>query len=104
MKKLLFVVLLAGFSLSTQAVAGDLEAGKAQALESCSSCHGADGVAVVPGYPSLKGQNERYLIGALKAYKNGQRQGGLSAMMSSHAMRLSDDDIENLAAYFSSLK
>lgn len=104
MKKIVLGLVLSGGLLSFPTFAGDIEAGKALAADSCASCHGANGIAVVPGYPSLKGQNERYLVGALKAYKNKQRQGGLSAVMQSHAAKLSDQEIDDLAAYFSSLK
>ena len=41
---------------------------------------------------------------ALKAYKSGQRQGGMSALMKPQTSMLSDDDMANLAAYYSSLK
>ncbi len=83
--------------------AGQVDAGKAKSAV-CSACHGVDGVAVIPGYPSLKGQNEQYLVSSMKAYKNGQRTGGLATMMQAQAGMLSDQDIDNLAAYFASLK
>ncbi len=85
------------------AVAGDIEAGKAKAGV-CAACHGADGIALIPGYPNLKGQSEQYMISAIKAYKNGQRTGGTAPVMQAQASMLSDDDINNLAAYFASLK
>ncbi|MBD1555978.1 c-type cytochrome [Vibrio sp. S9_S30] len=84
-------------------VAGDANAGKAKAAV-CAACHGAGGIAAIDGYPNLKGQNEKYLVSALKAYKANQRTGGLAAVMSAQAMALSDEDIDNLAAYYSSLK
>ncbi|MDF4701856.1 c-type cytochrome, partial [Vibrio parahaemolyticus] len=40
--------------------AGDVAAGQAKAAV-CAACHGADGMATIPGYPNLKGQNEQYL-------------------------------------------
>lgn len=70
----------------------------------CAACHGADGIAVIPGYPNLKGQNEQYIVTAIKAYKNKERNGGLAPVMQAQASMLSDDDIANLAAYFASLK
>ncbi|MDP2574030.1 c-type cytochrome [Vibrio penaeicida] len=88
---------------SGASVAGDANAGKAKAAV-CAACHGADGIAAIDGYPNLKGQNEKYLVSSLKAYKANQRTGGLAAVMSAQAMGLSDQDIDNLAAYFSSLK
>ncbi len=93
---------LAGLTLNAQA-AGDAAAGKAKAAV-CAACHGANGKAMIPTYPNLAGQNEKYLVEALKAYKNKQRTGGQAAIMQGQAAALSDQDIENLAAYFSSLK
>lgn len=90
--------------LSGQALAaGDIEAGKAKAAV-CAACHGADGMAAIPGYPHLKGQNEQYLVSSLNAYKAKQRNGGLAAVMQAQASMLSDADIANLAAYYASLK
>lgn len=85
------------------ATAGDVDAGK-QKSAICAACHGANGITNVSVYPNLKGQNEAYLISALNAYKAGQREGGLSAVMIPQATSLSDEDIEDLAAYYSSLK
>ncbi|WP_369600023.1 cytochrome c [Hahella sp. SMD15-11] len=93
---------LTGLTLNVQA-AGDPEAGKAKAAV-CAACHGANGKAMIPTYPNLAGQNEKYLVEALKAYKNKQRTGGQAAIMQGQAAALSDQDIENLAAYYSSLK
>ena len=82
--------------------AGDAAAGKAKAAV-CAACHGQNGVAQIPIYPNLAGQNEQYLVAALKAYKAGQRQGGQAPVMQGQATGLSDADIANLAAYFASL-
>lgn len=82
--------------------AADAEAGKAKAAV-CAACHGKDGIAAIPGYPNLAGQNEQYLVTALEAYKNKQRSGGQSAVMQGQAMGLSDEDIANLAAYYANL-
>lgn len=80
----------------------DIEAGKAKSVV-CAACHGADGIATAPIYPNLKGQKEAYLISSLKAYKASQREGGMAALMTPQASMLSDEDIANLAAYYSSL-
>jgi cytochrome c len=67
----------------------------------CRACHGAKGAApIVPSYPKLNGQNKEYLISALKAYKAGDRKGGLAAAMAAQTMSLSDDDIKALAEYY----
>ncbi|NOQ93249.1 MAG: c-type cytochrome [Methylophaga sp.] len=89
---------------SAQSVlAGDAAAGKAKAAL-CAACHGANGIATMPAYPNLAGQNEPYLVSSLKAYRDKQRNGGMAAIMQMQAASLSDDDIDNIAAHFSGLK
>jgi cytochrome c553 len=94
------------FALSTAlpavASAGDVAAGKAKAAV-CAACHGQNGMAQIPTYPNLAGQNEQYLVHALKAYKAKDRSGGQAAIMQGQAAALSDEDIANVAAYFASL-
>jgi cytochrome c553 len=82
-----------------------IAAGKAagtvpQAAQLCVSCHGQDGVAVAPIYPSLAGQHEDYIVRALDEYKHGGRK---NAVMKGFAANLSDGDIAAIAAYFSRL-
>ena len=101
MQKLLVTTILAcSFFLVTNVQAADAEAGK-QKSEACVGCHGLNGKSNNPLYPHLKGQQKMYLIKALKAYRDGKRD---DPMMSSFASNLSDADIENLAAYYSSIK
>lgn len=100
MKKLLATLLLAGLCLPT--FAGDVEAGKKKA-PLCSGCHGPKGIAMIDGYPNIAGQNEKYLVNAMLAYKNGDRKGGLTGVMSGIAATLDETAIEDLAAYFSQL-
>lgn len=66
----------------------------------CVSCHGQDGVAIAPMYPSLAGQHEDYLVRALDEYKRGGRK---NPIMKGFVANLSDDDIETIAEYFSHL-
>lgn len=104
MKHLTFSLL--GLSLlfgANIALAGDAAAGQAKSAL-CASCHGANGIATMPAYPNLAGQNEAYLVSSLKAYKDKQRTGGMAAIMQMQAASLSDADIDNIAAYFASLK
>jgi|SRR4051794_25030165 cytochrome c553 len=79
--------------------AGDAAAGKAKA-EMCASCHGANGEGIPPN-PALAGKPEAEQIKALKDYKSGSRP---NPIMKGMAATLSDQDMENLAAYYSSLK
>ena len=81
------------------AVAADLATGKAKAGQ-CFVCHGADGIAKQPDAPNLAGQNEAYLIKALKEYRSGKREHEVMSMM---AKMLTDDDIANVASYFSAI-
>jgi len=91
-----------GSTVSALSAAADVEAGKARSAV-CAACHGKDGIAQIPSYPNLAGQNEQYLVSSLKAYKNKQRIGGLAVIMQGQAAGLSDEDIANLAAYYASL-
>jgi len=82
----------------TFASAGDPVAGE-QKSATCAACHGADGVSAIPSNPILAGQYASYLEFALKSYRDGSRQ---NAIMAGFAAALSDEDIEDLAAWYSS--
>lgn len=64
----------------------------------CAGCHGADGRALLPNYPHLAGQNRLYLEKSLRAYRDGERQ---SAEMRAAVGHLTNDEIAELASYFS---
>lgn len=105
MKKLIITVttvLALGLSMNSYA-GGDIAAGKAKSAM-CAACHGAKGKAIISTYPNLAGQNEQYLISAIKAYKNKNRAGGQANMMQTQAATLVDDDIKNVAAYYANMK
>ncbi len=78
----------------------DLAAGKALAERECKACHGVDGKGAAPAIPHLAAQRERYLLGALQAYKDGKRT---HAALKEIATHMSDADALNLAAYYASL-
>lgn len=80
--------------------AGDPAAGQAKAAP-CEACHGKLGKALDPIYPDLAGQHESYLIKALSDYRSGRRK---NVIMGSLAVNLSNQDIEDLAAWFASLE
>ncbi|MGD8573037.1 MAG: cytochrome c [Gammaproteobacteria bacterium] len=88
------------FAFTQVALAGDAAAGKAKS-QACVSCHGMNGKSNNPNYPNLAGQKKNYLVKAMKAYKSGERK---DAMMNSLLAPMSDEDIENLAEFFSSVK
>jgi cytochrome c553 len=79
--------------------AGDAAAGKAKSA-TCVGCHGPTGQGVPPN-PKLAGRSEDELLQALKDYKSGKRN---NAVMKAMTSGLSDQDMANLAAYYSSLK
>ena len=97
-----FVGLTALFSTNAVMAAGDAAAGQAKSA-SCVACHGANGIAAIPMYPSLAGQNEAYLVSSLQAYKDKRRTGGLSTIMTGQANNLSDQDIADLAAHYAAM-
>lgn len=100
MKKLtLTALLVAPMMLAGMAQAADPAAGQAKAAV-CMACHGADGIGVGPEWPNLKGQKELYLIKQMRAFRDGTRS---DPLMSAQAAGLSDEDIEDLAAYYSGL-
>lgn len=82
--------------------AGKAEAGKAMAAQVCAACHGPEGnKPTAPENPILAGQHQDYLAKALKDYKTGKRN---NPIMKGFATSLSNQDIENLAAWFASQK
>ena len=91
---------LALLAAAPLALAQDAAAGKAKAA-ACTACHGPLGIAVAPDAPNLAGQPESYLVEQLKAYRGGARKHEIMSLM---AKPLTDADIANLAAWFSSVK
>jgi cytochrome c553 len=69
-----------------------------KAGQTCVACHGNDGIGILPEYPNLAGQHADYLEHALRAYRGGQRK---NAVMAGMAAALTDQDIKELAKYYS---
>jgi cytochrome c553 len=78
--------------------AGTVEAGQAKSA-TCMGCHGMEGNSLNPEWPSLAGQHSSYILKQLKHFKAGERQNPLMTPM---AMILSDQDMDDLAAYYAS--
>ncbi len=98
MTRLCFVLL--AILLSTPVfAAGDAVAGQAKA-QLCAACHGSKGIAPNPLWPNLVGQQSVYLVKQIKAFRDGQRS---DPMMAPMVAGLTDQDIENIAAYYSKL-
>lgn len=78
---------------------GDPAAGEKIAGEKCQACHGLDGNSSDPQYPRLAGQYADYMVHSLSAYKSGGRN---NAIMGGFAAGLSEQDMEDVAAWYAS--
>jgi cytochrome c553 len=93
---LISILLLAGTAAANPLVEGSAEAGQAKAA-TCAACHGPQGKSLNPQWPSLAGQNARYLVEQLQAFKTGTRS---DVLMTGQAMALAEQDMRDLAAYY----
>ncbi|MBL4631380.1 MAG: cytochrome c [Paraglaciecola sp.] len=85
--------------MSQPILAADIAKGKSKSVV-CAACHGNNGISIIPMYPNLAGQKEQYLTLQMKAFRDGVRKNMLMAPM---VASLSDTDIDNLSAYYTSL-
>ena len=92
--------LLVSMVHATAQAEGDPEAGKTKSA-TCVACHSVDGNSVNPEWPKLAGQHEGYLIQQLLYFSDGERD---NAVMKGMAANLTDQDREDLAAYYASQK
>jgi len=98
MRHLTRLVALAALVAAGPALAGDMAT--PEKVTVCAACHGADGKAVMPMYPHLAGQYSNYIEQALKEYRSGARK---NPVMAAQAATLTDQEIRQLAEYFSHL-
>lgn len=98
MNKILLAVCFLMIAVNAPALAGDADAGKKKS-QTCVACHGPDGNSTAPDFPKIAGQHYDYLLKALKDYKSGARK---SPVMAPLVANLSQRDVEDLAAYYSS--
>lgn len=99
MNKLVVSLLLSLGITGLAHAAGDAEAGKTKIL-TCTACHGADGNAtLMPAYPKLGGQGEKYLFKQMQDIKTGVRP---VVEMTGMLDALSDQDMQDIAAWYSS--
>ena len=101
MRLLKILALMWAAGAATTAIAADIGAGKAKAGAACAVCHGAQGLSTLPDAPNLAGQPEIYLAAQLKNYRSGKRTHEVMSVM---AKPLSDQDIDNLSAWYASLR
>jgi cytochrome c553 len=93
--------LIATAFAASASYAADPAAGKKVAQGTCAVCHGVDGIAKNPDAPHLAGENVEYLMRQLKAFKAGERK---HEQMSIIAQGLSEEQMANVAAWYSSIK
>lgn len=84
---------------AAEPIIGDAEAGKTK-IVACAACHGADGVGMLPDWPRLAGQGEKYLLKQMQQFKSGERK---DLVMSAQVIALNEQDMADIAAYFSSV-
>ncbi len=89
------IFMLAG--ISSALAEGSIEAGKSKSV-ACAACHGQDGNSINAEWPVLAGQHANYIVNALKTFKTGERN---NPLMSGQAAMLTEQDMNDLAAYFS---
>jgi cytochrome c553 len=99
MKTIVFILLAWVVAAGAQA-AGNPQKGKEKAAQVCGACHGPEGnKPSAPDQPVLAGQYPDYLVQALGDYKSGRRK---NPIMKAFASQLSRQDMEDVAAWFSS--
>jgi cytochrome c553 len=100
----LLVCLFLGFNMNAIAQ-GDIQSGKEKSI-TCAACHGSDGNSAIAMNPKLAGQHSNYLAKQLTEFKlasqTAGKEGRNNAVMNGMAAALSEQDILDLAAYFSS--
>lgn len=98
MKKGIVTLSLVGMMVSAQAA--NLEAAKEKAVV-CAACHGQEGISISGAVgPNLAGQGQKYILKQLHDFKSGARA---DPVMGAQVASLSEEDMENLAAYYASL-
>ena len=93
-------LIVALLCMAPPALAADLAAGKKKAAQ-CAVCHGQNGIAAIPEAPNLAGESSIYIDKQLKAFRSGERT---HEQMSIIAQSLTDDEIRNLAAWYSAMQ
>jgi cytochrome c553 len=97
-RRLALTAILSGVAVT--ALAQDAAAGRTKA-QACAVCHGTLGISTAPDAPNLAGQPVIYLGTQLRAYRDGTRKHEVMAVI---AKPLTDDDIQQIAAWFASIR
>jgi len=97
------LVMSALMAISPAAIA--LDGAELYKTKTCLTCHGKDGnTTIMPSYPKVAGQNEAYVLQQLKDIKSGARSNGMSAAMKGVMHLVSDEEMEALAKYISTME
>lgn len=99
LKKSMMMALFLPCLLALPVLAADKAAGE-QKSDHCAGCHGAEGKSSNAQFPNLAAQQANYIVVQIKGFKSGNRKNSTMEEMAEH---LSDADVDDLAAYFSSL-
>ncbi len=100
---ILAIIFFVTINLINPAYSSDIDKGRELSV-SCAACHGDNGISVNPVWPKLAGQNPKYLASQLYEFRKGAEGNRNNAVMYGIAVTLSDSDIEDLSAYYASLK
>lgn len=92
------LMLVSGFATASEKAAPADNKSVEDKAAPCAACHGPTGVSPSGAFPTIAGQHKTYLEKALQDYRSGARK---NAIMAGQVANLSDQDIEDLAAYFS---
>ncbi|WP_313492825.1 c-type cytochrome, partial [Achromobacter animicus] len=78
----------------------DVDGDGARAVPACANCHGLRGMGEGPLLPRLAGQSREYFTDQMNAFRNGSRQNDDVGVMRAFSQRLTDAEIQALAAYY----
>tara|TARA_B110000008_G_C16775421_1_gene486327 strand:- start:161 stop:484 length:324 start_codon:yes stop_codon:yes gene_type:complete len=95
------IIVLSLFFVS-KSYSNDIDTGNERFHKNCHNCHGRAGMGVA-SYPKVSGLDSSYIVDRLNRYRAGEKIGANSGLMIMMAKKLSDEEIDVLAAYLSSI-
>ena len=98
-----YIIISAILIFSNNVFAADIDKGKEKSV-TCVVCHGQDGVSVNPLWPKLAGQHASYLKSQLYEFQKGPNGNRNNAIMYGISVVLSEEDIDDISAYYASLE
>jgi cytochrome c553 len=99
LKKIIILTSVLFIASGVANASGDAVAGKEKSVV-CAACHGVSGISSIPLNPNIAGQVPGYISAQLQAFKSGER---VNAVMAGQAAILSQEDMDDLDAYYASL-